>query len=132
MESPIIIKSTSLDGVVRESKVYIGEDLKKKLKKNHQNTKKFLKAIRTFGYVGQSVGKKNGIVKLKAKDTNFAKGVNSFINSQYGIQQIRQYGLRQPFEGVKIVAHCMNGERIIGVKDSQEYILLFGIKNYKK
>jgi len=94
--------------------------------------KKDFNSILTYGYIGHSNGGKNGIVDVRDKDINLLSKIDSYVRSIRGQATLIGYGFNlKNLSSVKVVAHKPNGERVIGVKDSDK-VLLFDKVSYKK
>jgi hypothetical protein len=96
---------------------------------------KLEQAIEVHGYRGQSKCKHNGIVNIKPDDKELWKSLNKYYDiERTNIDEyVKQYSLKRVFD-VKIVAHCPNGNRSIGIlctdKDNDLYLILLGFANY--
>ena len=107
----------------------------KKLKDNSrfkEEFKKFHKAAVTYGYIGFSSRKNNGIVDIKKTDIQLIKDYEKLLTQEV----IEKYNLNKAnLQPVKIVAHVPNGNRLIGVLDKTESqgkmrVVILGISNY--
>jgi hypothetical protein len=96
---------------------------------------KLEQAIEVHGYRGQSKGKHNGVVNIKPDDKELWKSLNKYheIEKTKIDEYVKENDLTHIFD-VKIVAHCPNGDRGIGIlyknNINELYLVLLGFANY--
>ncbi len=82
---------------------------------NRIKAKKFLNSLR-YGYIGTSLGKKNGITAITNLDKRIREHFLSFQGSDEYLLLVERGALSDPI-GVKVVAHVPSGERMVGLYD---------------
>jgi len=122
--------SRKIDCIVMTKTYY---DQKQQIDKSE--VEKLEQAIDVHGYRGQSKMKHNGVVNIKPDDKELWKSLKKFYEiEKNNIDQYIDENKLIRFDDVKIVAHCPNGDRSIGIlyKDKSEkyYLILLGFSNY--
>jgi hypothetical protein len=92
--------------------------------------RKYFNSLR-HGYIGRSRGGRNGIVSVdKGRHNHLVTKVESFLASARGQDLMRRRGITAA-EPVKVVAHEMNGDRLVGILDRvSRSVFLYGVENY--
>lgn len=108
--------------------------VEQKQQMNQSEVEKLEQAIEVHGYRGTSKQKRNGIVNIKATDTQLWKAYNKFleINKPFILQHCDCNSTTNNTIAVKIVAHITNGNRAIGILYQQDQkLFLLGFANYQ-
>lgn len=86
----------------------------------------------TYGYRGHSERKQNGIVDIRKTDKYLLRDYQELLTESI----IKEFELdKLTLQLVKVVAHCENGNRLVGVLDKTERdgcltTVLLGVSNY--
>ncbi len=112
-------------------KVYFFDKLLMHICRNKKKFQRDMESILTYGYIGSSRGKKNGLVRIPERGIEFQGVVESFMNQRYQCF-CHEIGFKtEPLESIKVVTHRKNGERIIGVLNKSDWrAVLYGIRSY--
>ena len=80
---------------------------------------KLKQAAEVHGYRGASKKKHNGIVPIRPTDTNLLKTLSQLSKDDHSNDL-----------PIKVVAHCLSGNRLVGYRNSDGNIVIYGLANY--
>lgn len=82
---------------------------------------KLKQAAQVHGYRGASKKKHNGIVPIRPSDTGLLKSLKKLTGSMDDIINAMP---------IKVVAHVMTGDRLVGYRFPSGKIVIYGVANY--
>jgi hypothetical protein len=126
---PVITVDSAPDNA-HGATVYFEGHLMKAIIRNPSHHKRFFNALR-YGYIGRTRGGRNGIVSVNLdSDSHLTAKVLSFMDTDKGRELIGRRRISDP-EPVKIVAHMMGGDRLVGFRDrTSGEVTLYDLLNY--
>jgi hypothetical protein len=102
-----------------------------------REVRKLEQAAIAHGYRGASKGKHNGVVNIKPDDKILLKSLEKFKSNEGNknfLMGMRTLESEEFYIDVKVVAHCQNGDRIVGFlnrnKSGELILYLLGFSNY--
>ena len=119
--------------------VYFQDEVLNKICKNKKKFERDLKDIILYGFIGRCRSGKNGIVLLSpnpnSRDYVFGDIFHRFIKKKYSdfFKRIEFPYQKDDIEGIKVVTHRKNGERLYGLMNRTiEKVVLLGVESYER